>query len=184
MNTPDFEKAAEWLEACADRILGIEPEPKPRLIATIEGCQIVTDERKVWWTAKAAIDDDGSENRWRDPDWQSQTTLQYKGKPIDSERIPGIVVPPAIVQGVRPIVFGCQAAVTFNGRTELAVVFDLGPRSKVGEITPELARRTSRAHQRPLPSPRRQPILRVRSHRHDRPAPEATATSQVLQVMA
>lgn len=113
-----------------------------RTIAVIENCVVTEkDDKSVTFKAKAAIDNDGSNNRQHDPDWQSDTSLHFAGKPIDSELVPGIVVPPAILKGVKEIVLGCAAKVTYRGVSKDAVVFDVGPKTKLGEITPELARR-------------------------------------------
>jgi hypothetical protein len=113
-----------------------------KVIATIENCPVTEhDDGKVTFTAKAAIDNDGSDNRQHDPYWQADTSLHFAGKAIDSEKVPGIVVPPAVIRGVKGVVLGCSARVSYRGITQDAVVFDVGPRAKIGEITPELARR-------------------------------------------
>lgn len=97
---------------------------------------------RVSFVGDADIDCDGGPNPLKDPFWQSDTALHHLGKPINSELVPGIVVPPEILNGVKPIVLGCKAQVTNRktGKTELAVVFDVGPHSKVGEISPALAK--------------------------------------------
>lgn len=113
-----------------------------KLLGTIEGCDILEqDDGSVTYVAKMAIDNDGSQNQQHDPDWQADTSLHFKGKPIDSEAVPGVVVPPRIQNGVEGIVLGCQAEVSYRGKTVKAVVFDIGPRRKIGEGSPELARR-------------------------------------------
>lgn len=74
----------------------------------------------------------------------STTTYEFRSaarfsqrRYVDSERVPGIVVPPQIVADVTGIVLGCAARVTNqrNGLTVDCVVFDIGPRSKCGEIS-------------------------------------------------
>ncbi len=113
-----------------------------KIIAHIEGCDVFEDEDgRVHFAAKAAIDNDGSDNRQKDSDWQKDTSLHFAGKPVDSEKVPGIVVPPAIIKGVRSVVLGCAAKVTYKGITIDAVTFDIGPRLRLGEMSPELARR-------------------------------------------
>ena len=87
------------------------------------------------------IDDDGSDNRWHDPDWQPDTSLHYNGRPVDAGKVPYVVVPPAIINAVVPTVLGCQAQVTHKNVTVDAVVADIGPRMKIGEGSVELARR-------------------------------------------
>lgn len=60
---------------------------------------------------------------------------------LDSETENYIVVPPLVIQGVRGVVRGCKARVTWKGRTiNNVVVGDKGPRNKIGEISIALAR--------------------------------------------
>lgn len=115
-----------------------------KTIGTIEGNEIIQrDDLSVMFFGKAAIDCDGSDNRHHDPCWQADTSLHHAGKPIDAESVPYIVVPPLIIQGVRGIVMGCAARVTntITGQTTEAVVADIGPRRKLGELSCECARR-------------------------------------------
>lgn len=109
-----------------------------RRVATIEGCDVLegTDLR-VHYFAKAAIDNDGGSNPERDPFWQYNTSLRYNGKSIDAETVPYVVVPPAIIRGVKGVVLGCQARVTDTrtNKSTPAVVADIGPKSKLGEIS-------------------------------------------------
>lgn len=77
----------------------------------------------------------------------SRTWYRYPNKNIndpsayvDSETVPYIVVPPLIVQITKGIVRGCKARVTYKKKSVEAVVADLGPRNKNGEISIELAR--------------------------------------------
>ena len=115
-----------------------------KLIGTIENRAItVNADDAVSRVAKAAIDCDGSDNRHNDPYWQSDTTLIHNGKPIDAESVPYIVVPPLIRNGVPGVVMGCQARITHTHTRKscLAVVADVGPRAKIGELSCEAARR-------------------------------------------
>lgn len=116
-----------------------------KALGTIEGCPIVqrAADKAVEYTAKAAIDCDGSDNRHHDPCWQADTSLHHEGKPIDAESVPYIVVPPLIINGVKEIVLGSQARVTHTktGKWTFAVVADVGPRRKLGELSCECARR-------------------------------------------
>lgn len=59
---------------------------------------------------------------------------------VDSETVPYVVVPPAIVRGVKGVVKGCLAYATYKGVRISAVVADVGPRTKCGEISIQLAR--------------------------------------------
>ena len=108
-----------------------------RQIAIIEGSQIVElDDLSVTYTAKAAIDGDGTGSSHGDPDFQNTTSLRHAdGSSLNSDIDKGIVVPPAIIEGVRGIVLGCKARVSYRGLTVDAVVYDVGPHEKLGEIS-------------------------------------------------
>jgi len=56
---------------------------------------------------------------------------------VDSATVPYIVVPPIIISGVAGVVLGCRATVTntSNGKSVEAVVADVGPKDKIGEIS-------------------------------------------------
>lgn len=115
-----------------------------KTIGIIEGCEIVQrDDMSIVYFAKAAIDSDGSDNRHHDPCWQASTSLKHKGHYIDAESIPYIVVPPLIIRGVKGIVMGSMARVrnTITGAQTMAVVADVGPTRKLGEMSCECARR-------------------------------------------
>ena len=58
-------------------------------------------------------------------------------KYVDSATVPFIVVPPMIIHGVAGVVLGCRALVTNkkNGKSVEAVVADVGPSAKIGEIS-------------------------------------------------
>lgn len=77
----------------------------------------------------------------------SRTWYAHKGVPpsdpaayVDAESVPYIVVPPVIVQRTAGVVRGCKARVTYRGRSVDCVVADLGPASKIGEISIAAAR--------------------------------------------
>lgn len=111
-----------------------------KILGTIEDCEIIEgDDGTVSWTAKLAVDVDGSPNWRRDPTGQADTTLHLHGKPINADAVPYVVVPPLIRDLVAPIVMGCQAEVTYKGKTVRAVVADVGPRRKLGEGSAALA---------------------------------------------
>lgn len=75
----------------------------------------------------------------------TRTAYRYPGetdprkKWVDSQTVPYVVVPPVVIRAVRGIVKGCQAFAMFNGQRVPAVVADVGPRSKCGEISIALA---------------------------------------------
>jgi len=109
-----------------------------RTIAIIENEKITElDDGTVTYHAKAAIDIDGSGPHRGDPDAQADTSLHWQGRPLNADEDRYIVTPPAIINGVKGIVLGCQATVT-NTKTGLsteAVVGDIGPHKKLGEIS-------------------------------------------------
>jgi hypothetical protein len=109
---------------------------------SIEGCEIVIDQdsRSIKYTAKAAIDDDGSGLSHGDPDFQADTSLHLGGKALNADVDQYIVVPPAIIEAVPEIVLGSQAYVSYGGKTVPAVVGDIGPHEKLGEISIATAR--------------------------------------------
>ena len=119
-----------------------------RLIATLEACDIVlytsgNKDELVKFVAKAAIDSDGiGTNPDHDPDYQNDTTLHNDGKALNADTVPFIVVPPIVCRKTANIVLG---SVAFVQNTEtydwcLAVVGDIGPSLKIGEISPACAR--------------------------------------------
>ena len=95
------------------------------------------DDSSVDYMAKAAVDTDGSGPLHGDPDAQADTSLHWMGNPLNADLDKYIVVPPAIITGVKGIVLGCQAFLTNtkNGLTTKAVVGDIGPHKKLGEIS-------------------------------------------------
>lgn len=106
-----------------------------KLIATIENEPIVEEDIGcVHWRSKAAIDSDGVGPHHGDRTAQDETT--YKPD-LNADEDKYIVVPPAIIKGVSGIVIGCQAHVrnSVNGQETDAVVGDVGPHLKLGEIS-------------------------------------------------
>ncbi len=106
-----------------------------RVLATIEGEDIVEhDDSSVCFTSKAAIDSDGVGPHHGDRTAQDETS--YKPD-LNADVDCYIVVPPAIRDGVSGIVMGCLANVTnlVNGKHTAAVVGDIGPHKKLGEIS-------------------------------------------------
>ncbi len=109
-----------------------------KVLATIEGEEITeSDDGTVSFKSKAAVDVDGSGSSHGDPDYQPDTSLHQDGVPLNADEDRYIVVPPAIIEGVSGIVLGCQAYVTntLNGHRTEAVVGDIGPHHKLGEIS-------------------------------------------------
>jgi len=113
-----------------------------RTLAIIEGEPISWDGTTVSYMAKAAVDSDGIGPSHGDPDWQGDTSLHHNGNALNADVDKYIVVPPAIINGVGPVVLGSQARV-INRKTMLttaAVVGDIGPHAKLGEISVACAR--------------------------------------------
>lgn len=78
----------------------------------------------------------------------SKTSYRFPGKSLDdpsayldAATVPYIVVPPVCLEKTRGAVLGCLARATHlkSGRTAVGVVGDVGPRSKVGEISAAMA---------------------------------------------
>ena len=59
---------------------------------------------------------------------------------VDAETVPYIVVPPMIYQRTVGVVRGCKARLTRGERSVDCVVADLGPRTKIGELSIAAAR--------------------------------------------
>lgn len=107
-----------------------------RIIAVIESEQITElNDESVTYRAKLAVDTDGSGPLHGDPCAQKDTSLHLNGKPLNADIDKYIVVPPAIIHGVKGIVLGCQvhALNLKNGMQTDAVVGDIGPHKKLGE---------------------------------------------------
>ena len=109
------------------------------LLPIINGERIIElPSGKVVFIGDADIDCDGSGgNPDHDPYFQPDTTLHRNGRALNAYLERFIVVPPAIVCGVPGVVMGCQAHAVnlLNGRECTAVVGDLGPTSKIGELS-------------------------------------------------
>ena len=106
-----------------------------RVIATIEGEPIIEhDDGSVHFRSKAAIDSDGVGPHHGDKTAQDETS--YKPD-LNADVDRYIVVPPAMRSGVAGVVMGCKAQVlnTKNGKQTDAVVGDVGPHKKLGEIS-------------------------------------------------
>jgi hypothetical protein len=99
---------------------------------------------RLEWDANMAIDCDGSGgNPDGDPYFQPDTSLHHNGKALNAYEVPFIVVPPAVINCVGPVVLGCMAAVINleTGDSTPAVVGDVGPGDKIGEASCECADR-------------------------------------------
>lgn len=86
------------------------------------------------------VDVDGSGSSHGDPYFQPDTSLHHDGRALNSDAVNFIVLPPACIKGVKGVVLGCQARVSWNGKHFDAVVGDVGPTKKVGEGSYRLAK--------------------------------------------
>lgn len=115
-----------------------------KIIAHIEGEDVtLQDDGSIRFRSKAAVDTDGRGPLHGDPDAQSDTSLHFGGQALNADKVPYIVLPPQVIAAVPGIVLGSQATVACirtNRQTD-AVVGDVGPHSKIGEISVECARR-------------------------------------------
>lgn len=111
------------------------------IIATIEDFPISWDNFFVRFMGRGRIDDDGLGDAHGDPCHQQATSLKLKGRSLNADLDNYIVVPPQILYTIKPVVLGSQAWVTYRGITATAVVGDVGPGDRLGEISVALARR-------------------------------------------
>lgn len=74
----------------------------------------------------------------------SATAYEWKGfkahdpkRYVDSETVPYVVVSPSIRRAAKGVVMGCKAVITntVTGQSVEAVVADIGPRQKIGELS-------------------------------------------------
>jgi hypothetical protein len=117
-------------------------------IGSLENCPIYAVEKfgvlRVEWVAKLAVCNDGSGgNPEDDPCHQAQTAYYNGGKFLNPYEVPYIVVPPMIIEGVGPVVLGCQGVIVNlkNGQSTPAICGEIGPDDKLGEASCEAAGR-------------------------------------------
>lgn len=112
---------------------------KWQLVGQLEGAPIFRSGNIVKYIAKAAIDGDGGGgNRERDSAFQSDTSLHDPdGKPLNARKVRFIAIPPLVRDCVAEILLGSLVFVrdTRNGKACDAVVGDIGPQKKIGEIS-------------------------------------------------
>lgn len=114
-----------------------------KVIGTIQGCEILLHhDGHISFIADADIDCDGlGGNPAGDPFFQADTSLHNNGKALTAETEAYIVVPPLILEAVPGIILGCQARIHYRetGKWSPAVVGDIGPRVKIGELSVKAA---------------------------------------------
>lgn len=106
-----------------------------RILTTIEGCPVYWDGTVVSFIARGRIDDDGTGSGHGDKYHQKETTLKREGKSLNADTERYVVAPPQIVLGVPGVVMGCRCRVTFHARVVEAVVGDVGPHTRIGEMS-------------------------------------------------
>ncbi len=103
------------------------------------------DHEFVAFLSDADIDCDGSgDNPDNDPYYQDDTSLHGPdGKALNAYEVPFVVVPPLVCQKTLGKVLGSRCTVTniTNQMSCDAVVGDVGPTRKTGEVSPECALR-------------------------------------------
>lgn len=114
-----------------------------RTILVVENESISWDGQVIRFRAKGRIDDDGTGPSHGDRYHQSDTSLHHFGRALNADEDHYIVLPPQVIHSVVPVVLGCQAYVTYRGKREAAVVGDVGPHSRLGEISVALAQSLS-----------------------------------------
>jgi rare lipoprotein A (peptidoglycan hydrolase) len=125
------------------------PVVKPTILGIVQGVAIearinASGSETVHFVADADIDCDGSGgNPDHDPYFQPDTTLHGPdGRALNAYQVPFVVVPPLVCQKTRGMVLGSECLVThtLTKRQVLCVVGDLGPTSKIGELSVAAAR--------------------------------------------
>jgi len=109
------------------------------VLLSIGEVDVVWDGDRLTFLSCAMIDGDGAGLSHGDPDFQPDTTYQPA---LNADEEPYIVLPPQVIMAVAPRVIGCRATVLngMNGQQTDAVVGDVGPRAKIGEISIACAR--------------------------------------------
>lgn len=92
--------------------------------------------------AGAMIDADGTGPSHGDPCKQNETSFRVQGASLNADRDNYIALPPEVIRSVAPRVLGCAVEITDMRcrRKVLAIVGDVGPRGKLGEISIAAAR--------------------------------------------
>lgn len=99
---------------------------------------VITDDRGQPFEFEGGIY--GSKTAYKYPNFDVANPAGY----LDSETVPYIAIPPMIVQktGKDEIIMGCMILVKnrSNGKQAWGMVGDIGPRTKVGEVSIQMAR--------------------------------------------
>lgn len=102
-----------------------------------------------WWTSIAIPGPDGNPLVLPNGVIPTKTAYRFPGKSVndpsayvDSETVPYIVVPPVIIEKTKGAVKGCRCYATNirTGKGYSGIVADVGPRTKIGEVSIAMAR--------------------------------------------
>lgn len=107
---------------------------------TIEGQPVTWDGTKIRYRGACRVDNDGTGSAHGDPYHQNDTSLHHNGKPLNADIDFYTVIPAHLVKMVAPVVYGCQAYVTFKGNRVACVVGDGGPKKRLGECSNAVCR--------------------------------------------
>lgn len=105
-----------------------------------DNTRVLNGKPSLFWFGDADNDVDGTPYWDQDKTGARDTRLHFDGKPINGDIIPGIVVPPEVIACVPDIVMGCIGTIEYKGTVVACVVFDSGPHSKIGELSPAALR--------------------------------------------
>lgn len=113
-----------------------------KILGNLQGHEIdYCDDGIVRWTSKANIDGDGIGPSFGDPCYQADTSYHRNGRPLNANVDRYIALPPLVINGVGPIVLGCQVRARYKGGEWVTgLVGDVGPKSKIGEMSEAFAR--------------------------------------------
>jgi hypothetical protein len=103
--------------------------------------RLLSNKPSYFWFGDADNDVDGSWYWAKDPSGQPGTRWTYKGKPINGDVIPFIVVPPQIIKLTSEIVGCCVATMEYKDKLVGCVTGDSGPLNKIGEASPAALRK-------------------------------------------
>jgi len=105
-----------------------------------DNVSILNGKPSYFWFGDMDNDVDGTPHWQKDTSGAWDTRLHYLGKPINGDIVPGIVVPPEIINITGEIVMGCIGTIEYKNIVQAVVVFDSGPHNKIGEGSPAALR--------------------------------------------
>jgi len=118
-----------------------------KLLATVAGTPVILlNDGSFCFLGACEIDGDGSSgNSNGDSTFPSETSYKDKGRSLNAESECYIVLPPAVIKAVAPIVLGCHVEVlnTLTGLSTDAIVGDVSddnPARQLGESSIATAR--------------------------------------------